>query len=151
MKRPPRKHPPGTTVSNGGGSGGTNAIDEHGSGGIDRKSGGNNAAAAVHRYDALLREYHDGDEGALDIIIGHARSGDKAALRCMGKVFMQKMPTAALRYLEQAAAGSDGDPEAMYLIYSMHKQGWSTLRSTCEDIRIQRASRPSLQPPMFTL
>ena len=131
MKRPPRKRAKPKAVlvapADDGGGGGdgnndssnTGARRGPGSGG----SGSIGMKKSIGRYDALLRDVYNGDEGALDIIAAAQKRGEKSALKCMGKFYMQKSPTVALRYFEQAAAGSDGDPEAMYMVYSMHKQG----------------------------
>ena len=59
----------------------------------------------------------------MEFISAAHKLGSKKAATVLGMFYMDKSPTAALRYFEQAAAGSDGDAEAMYLIYSMMKKG----------------------------
>ena len=131
MKRPPRKRAKPRAVlvapAGDGGGGGDGSNDSNntgarrGTGSVG--SGSIGMKKSIGHYDALLRDVYNGDEGALDIIAAAQKRGEKSALKCMGKFYMQKSPTVALRYFEQAAAGSDGDPEAMYMVYSMHKQG----------------------------
>lgn len=133
MKRPPRKRakPKASTTPAGDGGGGDGSNDSSNAG-ASRDAGSvaqqrivvaPRSQKTLGRYDALLRDVYDGDERALDIIAAAQKRGEKPATKCMGKFYMQKSPTVALRYFEQAAAGGDGDPEAMYMVYVMQKQG----------------------------